>query len=174
LAFEQAEVERIYIPKTQGPASSPNETLSDEQKQSQSEQSIKQLADQLHGRALAGEDFSKLQADAYKIAGINASASSSMGKIRRISLPPNHAWVMDLNPGEVSSVIAGPNAYFIYKIKTKETLSLDQAREEIKELLRSRRIQDETRLIEESATPTLNEVYFCRPRGSQAVTQAAK
>ncbi len=174
-SFEQAEIDRVYIPRTQVPASTPNRTLSEEQKQSQpSEQFMKEVADQLHTRAIAGEDFNKLQADAYRIAGINASASSSMGKIRRISLPPNQAWVMDLNPGEVSSVIPGPNAYFIYKIRTKEMVPLDQAREEIKEVLRSRRIQDETRLIEESATSTFNEVYFYRPRGSQAVTEAAK
>jgi len=174
-SFEQAEVDRIYIPKTQGTASPPDKTLSNEQKQSQPlEQFMKEVADQLHRRAVAGEDFNKLQADAYRIAGINASASSSMGKIRRISLPPNQAWVMDMNPGEVSSVIAGPNAYFIYKIRTKEVLPLDQAREEIKGILRSRRMQDETRRVQESATPTLNEVYFYQPRGSQVVTQAAK
>ena len=99
---------------------------------------MKELADQLHSRAIAGEDFNKLQAEAYKIAGIDAPANSSLGKIRRISLPPSQAWIMDLKPGEVSSVIDAPNAYFIYKIKTKEMLPLDQAREEIKGSLRSR------------------------------------
>lgn len=174
-SFEQAEVDRVYIPKTRETVAAPAKASDDEQQPSQSaEQVMKDLADQLHARAMAGEDFSELQTEAYKIAGISASPNSNLGKIRRISLPPSQAWVMDLKPGEISSVIVGPNAYFIYKIRTKEMLPLDQAREEIKESLRSRRIQDEKRLIEESATPSLNEAYFYHPRGSQVPIQAAK
>ena len=139
-------MERIYIPKTQDSAcaSRQNVERSDKQKQSQpAEQFMKELADQLHARAVAGEDFSNLQAEAYKIAGIKTTASPSLGKIRRISLPRSQVWVMDLKPGEVSSVIEAPNGYLIYKVKTKETLPLDQAREEIRGVLRSRRLQDE-------------------------------
>ena len=173
-SFEQAEVDRIYVPRNQGPTSPANKSFSEGKVRSQSADYSKELADELHARAIVGEDFDKLQADAYKMAGIKAAASSSMGKIRRISLPPDQASVMDLAPGEVSSVIASTNGYFIFKIRTKEMLSLDQAREEIKATLRSQRIQEETQAIQESATPTLNEAYFYRPRGSQAVTTAAK
>jgi len=161
-SFEQAEMERIYVPKTQVPAPS-DKVLSDadEQKRLQkAAQLMKDLADKLHARAIAGEDFNQLQIDAYQAAGIKSTAGPSMGKIRRISLPPSQVSVMNLKPGEVSSVIADSNGYFIYKIKTKDTLPLDQAREEIIGILRSRRMQDEMRDIEKSATPTLNEVFF--------------
>jgi hypothetical protein len=174
-SFEQAEVDRIYVPRNQDPTSPTDKSLSEGNVRSQSSDSYsKELADKLHARAIAGEDFDKLQADAYKMAGIKTATSSNMGKIRRISLPPDQASIMDLAPGQVSSVIASTNGYFIYKIRTKEMLSLDQAREEIKATLRSQRIQEETRAIQESATPTLNEAYFYRPRESQAVTTAAK
>ena len=63
---------------------------------------------------------------------------------------------MDLKPGEVSSVIEVPNGYLVYKVKTKGTLPLEKAREEIQGVLRSRRLQEEMQAIEESATPTLN------------------
>ena len=155
-AFEQVEMDRIYVPKTQGQPALPDKTLSavDAQKQSQrAEQFMKEVADNLHTRAIAGEDFNELQTDAYKIAGIKATAGPSMGKIRRISLPPSQVRVMDLKPGEISSVVEGPNGYFIYRVRSKETLSVDQAREEIKGILRSRRIEDETRAIEESRLP---------------------
>jgi len=69
---------------------------------------------------------------------------------------------MDLKPGEVSPVIEALNGYFIYKIKAKETLTLEQSREEIRGILRSQRLQEETQSIEESATSTLNENYFRR------------
>ncbi|MGA9988778.1 MAG: peptidylprolyl isomerase, partial [Terriglobales bacterium] len=161
-SFEQAEMERIYVPKTQVPTPS-DKALSgaDEQKRLQTAaQLMKDVADKLHTSAIAGADFNQLQIDAYQAAGIKTTASPIMGKIRRVSLPPSQAWVMNLKPGEVSSVIADSNGYFIYKIKTKDTLPLDQAREEIIGILRSRRMQDEMRDIEKSATPTLNEVFF--------------
>ena len=40
--------------------------------------------------------------------------------------------------------------------------------------MRSRRIQDEMRVIQESATPTLNEVYFHPLHAPQGVTKAEK
>jgi len=161
-SFEQAEMERIYVPKTQDSPTLSDKTLSDADKQKQSQlagQVMKELADKLHARAIAAEDFNKLQIEAYQVAGIKTTAGPSMGTIRRVSLPPSQGWVMDLKPGEVSSMIATANGYFIYKVKTKE-LHLDQAREEITGILRSRRAQDAMRDILESATPTFNEVYF--------------
>jgi len=161
-SFEQAEMERIYVPKTQDSPTLSDRKLSDADKQKQSwqaEQMMKELADKLHARAIAAEDFNKLQIEAYQVAGIKTTAGPSIGTIRRVSLPPRQGWVMDLKPGEVSSVIATANGYFIYKVKTKE-LHLDQAREEITGILRSRRAQDAMRDILESATPTFNEVYF--------------
>jgi hypothetical protein len=173
-SFELAEVDRVYVPRNQDPTSPTDQSLSGGKVRSQSSDYSKELADKLHARAIAGEDFDKLQADAYEIAGIKTAASSNMGKIRRISLPPDQVAIMDLAPGEVSSVIASTNGYFIYKIRTKEMLSLDQAREEIKATLCAQRIQEQTQAIHESATPTLKGAYFYRPRGSQAVTTAAK
>jgi hypothetical protein len=165
--FEEAEMERIYIPRTQDSPVPPDKTLSDTDKQKQlqrAEQMMRELADKLRARAVEGEDFSNLQAEAYKIAGIKTTASPSLGTIRRVSLPRSQVWVMDLKPGEVSSVIEASNGYLIYKVKTKETLPLEKAREEIRGVLRSQRLQEEKQSIEESATPTLNEIYF-HPKG---------
>lgn len=164
-SFEQVEMDKVYVPKTpEPPAYSDKRSDSDEQKRSQqAEQLMKDLAEKLHARAIAGEDFQKLQADAYQAAGIKAVANSSMGKIRRISLPPSQGWLVDLKPGEISRVIADSNGYLIFKVKTKETLPLDQARGEISGILRSLRIQDKMQVIQDSATSVLNEVYFRPP-----------
>jgi PPIC-type PPIASE domain len=163
--FEKAEVERIYVPKAQQVPLPSSKMLSDADKQKcsqESEQTMKEEADSLRARAVAGEEFSKLQADSYQAAGIRSAAPATSMVIRRVSLPPNQVLVMDLKPGEVSSVLADPNGFDIYKVKTKDTLSLDQVREEIKATLRSQRIQDEMRGIQDSATPTLDESYFAR------------
>jgi len=163
--FEQADMERIFVPKTaQLP---PDVKLSDEELQKrnkESETAMKAEADKLHTRAVAGEDFNKLQAEAFQAAGITGSAANaSMGKIRRNTLPPTQVSVMDMKPGDISSVIVDQNGNFIYKIKAKDTMTLDQAREEIRGTLRSQRMQDSMKAIQDSATPTLNESYFAPP-----------
>src|ERR1700685_4078002 len=77
-SFEQAEVDRIYVPRNQDPTSPTDKSLSEGNVRSQSSDSYsKELADKLHARAIAGEDFDKLQADAYKMAGIKTATSSN-------------------------------------------------------------------------------------------------
>jgi hypothetical protein len=165
--FEKAEINRIYIPKTRQALSASDNGPSegDKQKRSrESDQMMKEEADNLRARACAGEDFAKLQAEAYQAAGIKSAVPNTNMVIRRISLPTSQVSVMDLKPGQVSSVLADLNGYDIYKIKTKETLPLDQAREEIKSTLRSQHIQNEMHSIEDSATTMLDESYFGRSR----------
>ena len=164
-SFEEAEMERIYVPRTQDVQAAPEKTAAEAGKPKELkpfDTSMKEFAGKLRERAVAGEDFSKLQAEAYQATGIKAAPNPSLGKIRRISLPRVQVSVMDLKPGEVSPVIEALNGYLIYKIKEKETLTLEQSREEIKGILRSQRLQEETKSIEESATSTLNENYFRR------------
>jgi len=178
--FEKAEVDRIYVPKTQQPPSNSDQSFSipDRQKRSeQSEQTMKEEADKLHARAVAGEEFIKLQVEAYQVAGIKGGTLNTSMEIKRASLPPNQAMVMDLKSGEISSVLTDPNGYVIYEVKAKETLSLDQAREEIKAALRSQRMQEEMRGIQDSATPVLDESYFRGNRpslGTMAAGEPAK
>jgi uncharacterized protein YdaT len=163
--FERAEMDRIYVPKTQQLLSVSEKHLSNGDRQTgpqESEQMMKKEADDLRARAVTGEGFTKLQADAYQVAGIKSAPPNTSVEIRRTSLPPNQVSVMDLNPGEISSVLADPNGYFIYRLKTKETLPQNQAREEIKATLRSQCLQDEMRGIQDSAVPTLDESYFAQ------------
>ena len=171
--FEQAELERIYIPKAEQPLvfddkddkdekSGKKQSAADEEKdKAKAEQDMKDEAAKLQKRAAAGEDFAKLQAEAYTAAGLKgATPTVDMGKTRRATLPPTQASVMDMKPGEVSAVIADQNGYFIFKLKSKDTMSLDQARDEVKGTLRSQRLQEETAAAQQSATPTLNDAYF--------------
>jgi hypothetical protein len=175
--FEKAEVDRLYVPKNQHPSSDLNKELSEserEKRAQESEQTMKTEADNLRARAAAGEEFTKLQADAYQFAGIRSAAPNTSMEIRRASLPLNQVAVMDLKPGQVSSVLADPNGYVIYKVKAKDTIPLDQAREEIRAAVRSQRMQDQMHEIQDSVTPTLDESYFARNRPHQDVTGIGK
>jgi len=173
--FEKAEMDRIYVPKKRQTSATSDQKLSDAERQERSQESestMKEEAENLRARAVAGEDFTKLQVDAYQAAGIKSGTPNTSIGIRRISLPPNQASVMDLKPGEISSVLADPNGYVIYKVKTKDNLSLDQARAEIKATLRAERLQDEMRRIQDSAIPALDESYFHSSQAAQDMMSA--
>jgi len=178
--FEKAVVSRIYVPKSPQlpPVLDKQESDADRQKRlQQSQQAMEQEAAQLQARAVAGEEFVKLQADAYQVAGIKSPAPNTTMEVRRISLPPNQTLIMDLKPGQVSSVLADPNGYVIYKLKVKELIPLDQAREEIKAVVRVQRLQDEMHAIQDVAIPTLDESYFVRklpPQDVRGIDQPAK
>lgn len=175
-SFETANMERIYVPKTQelpdadleknddkklSAADEEKRQKEEEKRQKESEEAMKSEAEKLHVRAVAGEDFKKLQEEAFDAAGIKtASPSTDIAKMRRSMLAASQVSVMDLKPGDVSAVITDTNGYFIYKVKSKETLSLDQAREEIQNTLRSQRIQEAMKSAQESATSSFDDKYF--------------
>jgi hypothetical protein len=163
--FEQAELMRIYVPKTQQTSAEQDKKTPSEAEQKkraeEGEKTMKAEADKLRARAAAGENFDKLQAEAFQVAGIKSTApKTDMGNLRRNVLPPSQASAMDLKAGEVSPVISDQSGFFIYKLVSKGTMPLDQAREEIKGTLRSQRLQEEMKSVQESATPTLDEAYF--------------
>ncbi len=162
--FEKAELDRIYIPKNRQTRIACDKLTGDERQRcsQESEQTMKKEADNLRKRVIAGEEFVVLQADAYRMAGIKSAAPGTNMSVRRISLPPGQVSVMDLSPGEVSPVIEDTNGYFIYRVKAKAMVPLDEARQEIKEALRTQRMRDEMNSILDSATSTLDESYFAR------------
>jgi hypothetical protein len=161
--FEEANLHRLFIPKNKQ-LEPPKEKLSDEAtkaRQDAAEASMKAVAEKLQARAAAGEDFDKLQGEAFTAAGLKAKApNTDMGKIRRTALPPAHAAAFDLKTGQVSSLIADGSGFFVYKMGERDTLPLAQAKDEIHGTLRGQRMQDSMEGMQQAATPTLNDDYF--------------
>jgi hypothetical protein len=175
-AYEEVELERLYIPRAQQ-VEAPKEKITAEetQKRQQGAQAaMKKEAADLHARAAAGEDFAKLQEEAYKAAGFKiAPPPIKMEKHRRSSLPPAQVSVMELKSGEISPVIEDVNGYFIYQVGEKNMLPLDQVRSEISNTLRTQRVQQYMRAAEQSATTTFNEEYFTVPPPSAAPAKSS-
>ena len=157
--YEEADLQRIFIPRAQQlPASKVKPTAA---AQKLAEDVMKKEADKVHARAVAGEDFAKLQEEAYALAGLKGKApSTKMGEVRRNGLPPTQVSVMDLKTGEISAVLSDQSGYFIYKVGKKEVEPLDKVKEEIRGALRTQRMQDQMKAVQESATTTLDESYF--------------
>jgi hypothetical protein len=161
--YEEANLQRIFVPRSQQlPTSTVKLSVAAEKKRQQdAEELMKKEADKLHTRAVSGEDFAKLQAEAFQLAGIKTKApSTKMADTRRNSLPPAHASVMDMKTGEISPAVSDQSGYYIYKVGSKEVEPLDKVKEEIRGSLRTQRIQEQMQAVQQSGTPTLDEAYF--------------
>ena len=180
-AFQEIELQRIFVPHSKQVAEGKEKPADDAAKkqQQESEDAMKKLADALRARAAAGEDFDKLQDEAIAAAEMKGKPPTKLGKVRRTSLPPDQAAIFNLKPGETSQLISTPNGYLVYKVGEKDTLPLDKVQAEISSTLRSQRMQDALQKIQQSATPELNENYFAEgpataPQAGPSVDEGAK
>lgn len=178
-AYEEAELQRVFIPRSKQSAESKDKPADDaaakdaaKKEQQESEDAMKKLAEALRERAAAGEDFAKLQDEGIAASGFKGKPPTKLGKVRRTSLPPDQGDIFKLKTGETSQLISTPNGYLVYKVGEKDTLPLDHVREEIFTTLQSQRMQDATQAIEQSATPQLNPKYFADATADAAQAHA--
>jgi parvulin-like peptidyl-prolyl isomerase len=135
--------------------------VEEEAKKKADEEAMKKEAESLHTRAAAGEDFDKLQKEAFDLASIKGTPpSTSVGKLTANEVPPNHRAALGLKPGQVSDIISEANGYYIYKVIAKDTKPLEQARDQIRATLAQQKMQDTVQKIQDSAKTNLNETYF--------------
>jgi PPIC-type PPIASE domain len=80
--------------------------------------------------------------------------------VRRTGLPPAHAVVFDLKPGEVSQVISDSGGYYIYKVNSKSEIPLDQAKTEIHSKLQNDRMRETMENLNNSFKVETNDAYF--------------
>src|SRR5258708_18969709 len=200
-SYEQAGLARIFVPRAKqivNPVAKPkvgvkagakasatantNQLPTEAQKKA-SEEEMTKLAVTLRARAAQGEDPDKLQKEAYAAAGLPGSApSTKMEKVRRTTLPANHQAVMDLKPGEVSELISDPNSgHYIYKLISKETLTVETVKSEIRNAISSQRYRDSMQTFQGNVD--LNDAYFGPtrnpampppPRGAKPPAQQAE
>jgi hypothetical protein len=163
LRYVEADLTRILVPGVQQlPAPENKLSEAEELKRTQESEAImKTEADKVRARAVAGEAFDKLQAEAFQLAGIkDAPPGTSMGKVRGEDLSPDQLSVMDLKTGEISPLLLEKRGYLIYKVGEKRALPLAEMREDIRKTLVEQHRQAEMDAILKSATPSLNETYF--------------
>lgn len=152
--FEQGNLRRILIPTT---ATTSAGQLLDAA-------AVKAKAEELRTRAAAGEDFDQLQQQAYKDLDIRANLpATKLSMVRRTSLPPNEATVLDLQPGEVSPVVELAGALVILKLESKQSLSVETAQAEIKALLQHERMEQQLQSSAKSVQGEFNLAYFNMP-----------
>ena len=176
-AYEQLNLDRLFVPRTkQGEPETQHEDEKSENlsaeaqkakeaeektKAAEGEQAMTKLAESLRVRAAAGEDFVKLQKEAFDAAGMKIDAPTvNLPSVRRTGLPPAHAAVFDLKAGEVSQVISDSGGHYIYKVKSKGEIPLDQAKTEIHSKLQNDRTREMMDKLNSSFKVETNDAYF--------------
>jgi hypothetical protein len=188
-SFEQATVARIFVPrakhiaatredhqdagsadtrsgltpKVEAQERADQERTGEEAKEKSAEEAMAKVAADLRGRAVNGEDPDKLQMEAYTEAGLPGTTPyTKMEKMRRDTLPPQHEKVMNLKPGEVSEIFSDPGgAYFIYKMISKETLTLEDVKTEIRTTISSQRYRERMKRFQGDVI--FSDAYFNPP-----------
>jgi hypothetical protein len=175
--FEQYNLDRLFVPRSKQEAAEAKDDDKDEKlseeaqkakeaadkaKAEEGEQAMTKLADELQKRAVAGEDFAKLQKEAFDAAGMKIeSPTVNLPSVRRTGLPPGHASVFDLKAGEVSPVINDAGGHYIYKVNSKEVLPLDQkVTTEIHSKLQNERTKEMMDKLNGSFKVETSDAYF--------------
>jgi peptidyl-prolyl cis-trans isomerase C len=175
-AFEQYNVDRIFVPRTKQVEAEADDDDKDEKatadqkkakdgaaqaKKQENEEFMTKLAENLRGRAAAGEDVTKLQKEAFEKAGMKIeSPTVNLPSVRRNGLPQAHTVIFDLKPGEVSQVISDAGGHYIYKMNSKSTMPFEQAKSEIRGRLQTDRMRESMDKLNASFSSTTNEAYF--------------
>jgi len=163
-AFEQATLERIFVPNRKRMDPLPKDNATPEARKAQqkeSEDAMTQVADELRAKAAAGEDFAKLQKEAYVAArATDVPPNSSLGQLGSASLPPAHASVFDLKAGEVSPVLSDSTGHYIYKLDAKGMESLEAVSEEIRKTLKNQHREETIQAVKRPISAEINQAYF--------------
>jgi hypothetical protein len=176
-AYEQYNIDRLFVPRTKTETDAKENEDKDEDKMTDEQKKAKEdadkakqdahaaamdkLASDLRARAAAGEDMVKLQKEAFEAAGMKVeNPTVNLPSVRRTGLPQGHVAVFDLKPGEVSEVISDNGGHYIYKMNSKTEMSLDQAKNEIQSRLKNDRMRENMDKLNNSFKSETNDAYF--------------
>lgn len=168
--FEQYSLDRLFVPRMKqmmepeaktGEQDEKNKEAAEKAKQDEGEKAMTKLAEDLRARAASGEDFLKLQKEAFEAAGMKIeSPTVTLPNVRRSGLPPAHAAVFNLKPGEVSQVLSDSGGHYIYKMTSKTEMPLEQGKAEIHTRMQNERMKEEMEKLNNSFKVKTNETYF--------------
>ena len=147
---------RLFIPSIkQGPVATPQTVNNIDEQASAPE--MKALAEKMHARAVAGEDFAALQKEVFAQAGIKSEPSVEVPDVQRGSMSAEVNQIFDLAQGAVSPIIADASGYNIYKLVSKQTAPLESVREQVAIEMENQRSAESLKKIENI---NVNDSYF--------------
>lgn len=157
--FEQVYLKQISILKQKKHKDEP--TSPDAKRDTAAEQAaMKKVADDIYRRATAGEDFAKLQKEAYVASGNpEDSPDSEVGLVTRAQLGTFHEAIFAVPAGQISPLLDGPEAWHIFRVDSKGSMSPHDA----KQMIAGQRLKDALDAVRGSVRSKLNDGYFTAP-----------
>jgi parvulin-like peptidyl-prolyl isomerase len=154
--FDEVKIHRILVPKNNPSGQGNKEEF---------EKKASQTADGIRERAAKGEDVDKLQKEAYETLGItNPPPSTDIGKRKRGMFPPQEDQdIFALKSGEVSKVEPGNSGFVIYKVDERQTIPLEQVKEEISRSLSQQKMKSKVDSIKAAVHVDFDKEYFAPP-----------
>lgn len=161
--YKTISFDKLYVPKqkfTDASSTKPNDADAEKKRQS-SEAEMKDEAEKLRARAAAGEDFKKLQQDAYDFAGLKQTAQNTrMENQRKNQVLAADSAIFELKAGETSQVFNDPAGFMVYKIVEVKDLPMASARDEISRTLQAEKLKAAMDGLKSSVKTSLDESYF--------------
>jgi hypothetical protein len=151
--YEELKLSRIFIPAKNPGATGDKDDW---------EKKAAQEANDIHARAAKGEDLEKLQKEAYTALGLTMSPpGTSVGTRRRGMLASDEEKeLFALKPGEVSKVEQQPAGYIIYKVESKQTMPMEQLKDEISRELSRQKMEARVKAITAAIHADFSDQYF--------------
>ena len=164
--YKAISFDKLYVPKQkvfETSAQKPNDPDL-QKKREASEMEMKAEADKLRARAAAGEDFTKLQQEAYDFAGIKQTPQSThMENQRKNSVLPADSSIFELKKGDTSEVFNDPAGFMVYKVTDIKDLPVATVHDEIARTLQAEKLKTAMDGLQNSVKTTLDESYFATP-----------
>jgi hypothetical protein len=152
--FEQMKIERIHVPKV--------DPTRPQDRRPEFEKKARQLAGEIRERAAKGEDVTSLQVEVYKTLGLKAQPpQTELSTSPKPTFPANvQQEIYALKAGEVTEVQFEPSGFNIYKVRTRNSIPLEQAKAQIVREISQKNIDDALKAATSGVQSDLNEQYF--------------
>jgi hypothetical protein len=151
--YDSFKVERIIIPSV-----NPNRTPA---ARAEYQKKFQQMANDIHDRAARGEETQKLQDEVYKTLSLPSPPKTDLGMKRRGGLPAGiEKDLLALKPGEVTKLENEMSGVNIYKLRSRDTIPLEQVKGEIVRDLHQKNMEIALKAVTGSIHPELNEQFF--------------
>jgi hypothetical protein len=151
--YEALKVERIIVPTAnfnRTPAA-----------RAEYDKKIKDLAADIRERAARGEETQKLQDEAYKALNLPASPHTDLGQKRHGGLPAAiEKDLFALKPGEVTKLESEPSGLNIYKLRSRDTIPVEQVKGEIVRDLHKKNMEEAIKSVTGTVHSELNDQFF--------------
>ena len=151
--YEQLRLDRIFIPKT-------NIKLPPTAQVEYNKKAFR-IAQEIRERAVNGEDIGKLQVEAATTLNLPPPPTTDIGAKRRgVLAPAIEKDVFALKGGEVTKLEVDPSGYSIYKLRSRDTMPLEAARDEIAKELHRKNVETAMKAAMDSVHTDLNDQFF--------------